>query len=229
MSFLETFVQSPWAGAIGWTLLHSLWQGAIVSAALLMVLLAARSPRIRYAAACLGLLGMLTALNFGTPENLKKGIEETRRRTKKPFGVNLTILPALVPPNYEAFAQMIIDMNVKIVETAGNDPKKWVSMFKQAGCICIHKCVTIRHALSAEKIGVDIISVDGFECAGHPGEAGWFFVVFAPHRNGPLLPWRRGKTRNKIKTTRANSNLPRFFCLAQMSVALSCLPRLPRS
>jgi len=122
-----------------------------------------------------GGLGMLTALSCGTPDNLRKAIAEVKQRTKKPFGVNLTILPAIIPPDYEGFAKAIVESGVKIVETAGNDPKKYVKIFKDAGCISIHKCVTIRHALSAEKIGVDIISIDGFECAGfehrHPGEA----------------------------------------------------------
>jgi len=118
-----------------------------------------------------GGLGMLTALSCGSVEKLKADIAEIKRRTKKPFGVNLTILPAINPPDYEAYARAIVDSGVKIVETAGNDPKKFVKIFKDGGCISIHKCVTIRHALSAEKIGVDIISIDGFECAGHPGEA----------------------------------------------------------
>jgi len=117
-----------------------------------------------------GCLGMLTALSCGTPDQCREAIAEVKRRTNKPFGVNLTILPAIVPPDYEAYANAIIESGVKIVETAGNDPKKWVAKFKQAGLISIHKCVTIRHALSAERIGVDIISIDGFECAGHPGE-----------------------------------------------------------
>ena len=74
------------------------------------------------------------------------------------------------PPPYEEYAQVIIEEGVRIVETAGSNPKKWISIFKDAGCITIHKCVTIRHALSAERLGVHIISLDGFECAGHPGE-----------------------------------------------------------
>lgn len=117
-----------------------------------------------------GCLGMLTALNSGTPEQLKKDIARLRTLTNKPFGVNLTILPAMVPPDYDSFAKVIIESGVKVVETAGNNPKKWVSLFKSAGLISIHKCVTIRHALSAQKMGVDVISVDAFECAGHPGE-----------------------------------------------------------
>jgi len=113
---------------------------------------------------------MLTALNSGTPEQLSKDIERMKTLTNKPFGCNLTILPAMVPPDYEAFARVIIESGVKIVETAGNNPKKWVKMFKEAGLICIHKCVAVRHALSAERIGVDIISLDSMECGGHPGE-----------------------------------------------------------
>jgi NAD(P)H-dependent flavin oxidoreductase YrpB (nitropropane dioxygenase family) len=118
-----------------------------------------------------GGLGMLTALTCGSIEQMKKDVAEIRLRTKKPFGVNLTVLPAITPPDYEGYARAIVECGVKIVETAGNDPKKYVKIFKDGGCISIHKCVTIRHALSAEKIGVDIISIDGFECAGHPGEA----------------------------------------------------------
>ena len=110
-----------------------------------------------------GGLGLLTALSCGSPEKMVADIAEIRRRTSKPFGVNLTILPAINPPDYEAYARAIIKAGVKVVETAGNDPKKYVKMFKDGGCISIHKCVTIRHALSAEKIGVDIVSVDGFE------------------------------------------------------------------
>ena len=106
-----------------------------------------------------GGLGLLTAHNSGSVEQLKKDIERVRTLTKKPFGVNLTILPAIETPDYEGYARTIIDSGVRVVETAGNNPKKWVDMFKQAGCVCIHKCVTIRHAVSAERIGVDIISM----------------------------------------------------------------------
>lgn len=108
-----------------------------------------------------GGLGLLTALTCGSVDQMKKDIERVRALTKKPFGVNLTILPAIQPPDYEAYAQAIIDAGVKIVETAGNNPKKWVGMFKKAGLICIHKCVTIRHGRSAERLGVDIISMVG--------------------------------------------------------------------
>eukprot|EP00127_Corallochytrium_limacisporum_P007184 Clim_evm57s243 gene=Clim_evmTU57s243 len=117
-----------------------------------------------------GALGCLTALNTGSPENLRREIARVRSMTDKPFAVNLTILPAITPPPYEEFARVIIEEGIKIVETAGNNPKKWVRMFKDAGLICIHKCTSIRHAQSSERAGVDIVSMDGFECAGHPGE-----------------------------------------------------------
>lgn len=90
--------------------------------------------------------------------------------TSKPFGVNITFLPALVPPNYDAYAQVVIDEKIRIVETAGNSPGPVFKKLKAAGIIILHKCTTIRHALSAEKLGVDFLSIDGFECAGHVGE-----------------------------------------------------------
>lgn len=90
--------------------------------------------------------------------------------TKYPFGVNLTLLPAIVPPDYAAYAQVIIDEGVKIVETAGNNPGPVITQLKKAGTIILHKCTTIRHAKSAVKLGVDFLSIDGFECAGHVGE-----------------------------------------------------------
>ncbi len=90
--------------------------------------------------------------------------------TSKPFGVNLTLLPSINPPDYAAYAQAIIDEGIRIVETAGYSPGVVVKMFKDAGCIVLHKCTTIKHALSAIKLGVDFLSIDGFECAGHVGE-----------------------------------------------------------
>ncbi|KAJ3069148.1 hypothetical protein HDU98_007771 [Podochytrium sp. JEL0797] len=90
--------------------------------------------------------------------------------TKKPFGVNLTILPSITPPPYDAYVTAIIESGIKVVETAGNNPGKHVKRFKEAGVIVIHKCTAIRHALSAQKMGADFLSIDGFECAGHPGE-----------------------------------------------------------
>ncbi|KAL5418785.1 hypothetical protein PMIN03_000929 [Paraphaeosphaeria minitans] len=117
-----------------------------------------------------GGLGILTALTQPTPEDLRKEIRRCRTMTKNPFGVNLTLLPALVPPDYAAYAQVIIDEGIKIVETAGNSPGPVIKQLKAANCIILHKCTTIRHAQSAVKMGVDFLSIDGFECAGHVGE-----------------------------------------------------------
>ncbi|KAF7160816.1 hypothetical protein CNMCM5623_006410 [Aspergillus felis] len=117
-----------------------------------------------------GGLGILTALTQPTPEDLRKEIRRCRTMTKKPFGVNLTLLPALVPPDYAAYAQVIIDEGIKIVETAGNNPGPVITQLKKANTIILHKCTTIRHAKSAVKLGVDFLSIDGFECAGHVGE-----------------------------------------------------------
>lgn len=129
------------------------------------------TPELAAAVSNAGGLGIIAVHNAGGPEGAREWIRKLRNLTDKPFGVNLTILPTIgKPPPYEEYAKVIIDEGVKIVETAGSNPKKWVTMFKEAGLITIHKCVAIRHALSAEKLGVDIISLDGFECAGHPGE-----------------------------------------------------------
>ncbi len=117
-----------------------------------------------------GALGFITALTQPTPEALTKEIARCRDMTDKPFGVNLTILPAITPPPYAEYRQAIIEAGVKIVETAGNKPQEHVDVFKAAGVKVIHKCTSVRHALSAERMGVDAISIDGFECAGHPGE-----------------------------------------------------------
>lgn len=117
-----------------------------------------------------GGLGIITALTMGTPEKLAAEIRKCRERTDKPFGVNLTFLPAVVPPNYPGLIQAIIDGGVRIVETAGNNPAKWMPVLKEAGIKVVHKCTSVRHALKAESIGVDALSIDGFECGGHPGE-----------------------------------------------------------
>ncbi|EME43738.1 hypothetical protein DOTSEDRAFT_62340 [Dothistroma septosporum NZE10] len=117
-----------------------------------------------------GGLGILTSLTQPSPEDLRKEIRRCREMTNKPFGVNLTALPTINPPPYKEYAQVIIDEGVKIVETAGL-VEPYVAVFKKAGCIVLHKCTTIRHALSAErKMNVDFLSIDGFECAGHVGE-----------------------------------------------------------
>jgi NAD(P)H-dependent flavin oxidoreductase YrpB (nitropropane dioxygenase family) len=117
-----------------------------------------------------GGLGFITALTQPTPDDLRREIEKARKLTDKPFGVNLTILPAITPPPYAEYRQAIIDSGIKIVETAGYKPQEHVDHFKAHGVKVIHKCTAVRHALSAERMGVDAISIDGLECAGHPGE-----------------------------------------------------------
>jgi NADH:quinone reductase (non-electrogenic) len=117
-----------------------------------------------------GGLGILTALTQPTPDDLRREIDRCRTMTDKPFGVNLTFLPSISPPPYAEYRKAIIDGGVKIVETAGYKPQEHVDDFKGHGIKVIHKCTAVRHALSAERMGVDAISIDGFECAGHPGE-----------------------------------------------------------
>jgi nitronate monooxygenase len=117
-----------------------------------------------------GGLGFITALTQPTPAKLREEIDRCRALTDKPFGVNLTILPAIVPPPYAEYRQAIIDSGITIVETAGYKPQEHVDHFRQHGVKVIHKCTAVRHALSAERMGVDAISIDGLECAGHPGE-----------------------------------------------------------
>ncbi len=117
-----------------------------------------------------GGLGILTALTQPSPDDLRREIERCRTMTDKPFAVNLTILPSVNPPPYAEYRRAIIDMGIKIVETAGHNPREHVEDFKSHGIKVIHKCTAVRHALSAERMGVDAISIDGFECAGHPGE-----------------------------------------------------------
>jgi NAD(P)H-dependent flavin oxidoreductase YrpB (nitropropane dioxygenase family) len=118
-----------------------------------------------------GGLGLLTALTQPTPEDLRKEIRRTRKMTNKPFGVNLTLLPAMVPPDYAAYARVIVEEGINIVETAGNSPGPVIKQLKAANVIILHKCTSIRHAQSAVKLGVDFLSIDGFECAGHVGES----------------------------------------------------------
>jgi nitronate monooxygenase len=117
-----------------------------------------------------GALGFLTALTPGSPEKLVAEIKKTRELTNKTFGINLTILPTINPVPYDEYRQVIIESGIKVVETAGNNPAPHLPAFKEAGVKVIHKCVTARHAVKAESIGVDCVSIDGFECAGHPGE-----------------------------------------------------------
>ena len=117
-----------------------------------------------------GALGILTALTQPTPEDLAKEIDRTREMTDKPFGVNLSVLPTINPPPYEEYAQAIVGSGVKIVETAGRSPEPFMELFKEYDVKVIHKCTSVRHALKAQSVGVSAITIDGFECAGHPGE-----------------------------------------------------------
>lgn len=117
-----------------------------------------------------GALGFLTALTQPTPEALAREIARCREMTDQPFGVNLSLLPSINPPPYPEYRDAIISSGIDIVETAGHNPGEHVAAFKAAGVRVIHKCTAVRHALSAERLGVDAVSIDGFECAGHPGE-----------------------------------------------------------
>ena len=117
-----------------------------------------------------GGLGIITGLTQPTPDDLRREIDRCRTMTDQPFGVNLTILPSINPPPYAEYRKAIIASGVTIVETAGYKPQEHVDEFKAHGVTVLHKCTAVRHALSAERMGVDAISIDGFECAGHPGE-----------------------------------------------------------
>ena len=117
-----------------------------------------------------GGIGTITALTQPTPEALAKEIAKAKAMTDKPLAVNLTFLPSVNQPDYPGYIKSIIDGGIKVVETAGNNPAKWLPGLKEAGIKVIHKCTAVRHALKAEAIGCDAVSVDGFECGGHPGE-----------------------------------------------------------
>ena len=117
-----------------------------------------------------GGLGIITGLTQGTPEKLADEIAKCRDMTDKPFGVNLTFLPTVNAPDYPGLVRVIIEGGVKVVETAGNNPQQVLPYFKDAGVKVTHKCTSVRHSLKAQSIGCDAVSVDGFECGGHPGE-----------------------------------------------------------
>lgn len=127
-----------------------------------------------------GALGFIVAHLFPTAEALKEEIEKTRKLTDKPFGVNLTLLPSLNPIPYDDYRRAIIESGIKIVETAGRSPIDHLPDFKAAGIKVIHKCTSVRHSVTAERLGVDVISIDGFECAGHPGEDDVTLMVLLP-------------------------------------------------
>jgi nitronate monooxygenase len=117
-----------------------------------------------------GGLGIITGLTQKTPQDLDAEIKKCKAMTDKPFGVNLTFLPVLTAPDYPGYVRVIIENGVKAVETAGNNPQSVLPYLKDAGVKVIHKCTSVRHALKAQAIGCDAVSVDGFECGGHPGE-----------------------------------------------------------
>ena len=117
-----------------------------------------------------GGLGIITGLTQRTPELLANEIRRCREMTDKPFGVNLTFLPTVTSPDYPGYIRAILDGGIKAVETAGNNPQKWLPALHEAGVKVIHKCTSVRHSLKAQSIGCDAVSVDGFECGGHPGE-----------------------------------------------------------
>lgn len=117
-----------------------------------------------------GGLGIITGLTQPSPEDLEREIRRCREMTDQPFGVNLTILPTIKPVPYEEYARVICESGVKIVETAGRNPEPFMPLFREYGVKVVHKCTSVRHALKAESLGVAAVSVDGFECAGHPGE-----------------------------------------------------------
>ncbi len=117
-----------------------------------------------------GGIGTITGLTQRTPEDLAREIDKCNKLTDKPFAVNLTFLPGFSNPPYPEYIQAIIDGGVKVVETAGRSPEAYMPLLKDAGIKVIHKCTSVRHALKAERIGCDAVSVDGFECGGHPGE-----------------------------------------------------------
>ena len=127
-----------------------------------------------------GALGMITALTQPTPADLAAEIERCRKLTNRPFGVNLTVLPTIRPMPHMEYAKQIVDSGITIVETAGSNPAPFMDLFKANGVRVIHKCTSVRHAVKAQQVGVDAVSVDGFECAGHPGEDDVTNLVLIP-------------------------------------------------
>jgi nitronate monooxygenase len=127
-----------------------------------------------------GGIGFITALTFPDPEDLRAEIRKCRNLTDRPFGINLTFLPTLRPPNYPALIQVCIEEGIRFIETAGRSPEPYLAQIKSAGIKVVHKCTSLRHALKAEKIGCDAISIDGFEAAGHPGEDDVTTLILVP-------------------------------------------------
>jgi NAD(P)H-dependent flavin oxidoreductase YrpB (nitropropane dioxygenase family) len=127
-----------------------------------------------------GAMGFITALSFDSPERLREEIRRCRRLTAKPFGVNLTLLPTMRPPDYPGMVRACVDEGIRFMETAGRNPEEFLPALKAAGIKVVHKCTSVRHARKAEAIGCDAVSIDGFECAGHPGEDDVTSLVLIP-------------------------------------------------
>jgi nitronate monooxygenase len=137
-------------------------------------------PELVAAVSNAGALGILTALTFETPEGLADAIARTRDLTDKPFGVNVTFLPTLIPKDYGSLIDVIVDQGISIVETAGRNPEPYLEHIKKGGAKVVHKCTSVRFARKAESIGCDYVSIDGCECAGHPGEEDITSLVLIP-------------------------------------------------
>ena len=127
-----------------------------------------------------GGLGIMTALTFPSPEELAAEIRKTRELTDKPFGVNITLIPTLKAVDYDSYVDVVLEAGIKVVETAGRSPESYMERLKAAGVKVIHKCTAVRFARTAERIGCDVISIDGFECAGHPGEEDVTSLILIP-------------------------------------------------
>lgn len=138
------------------------------------------TAQLTSAVANAGGMGFMTALTFPDPEGLRAEIRKCRQMTDKPFGINLTFLPTLRPPDYPGYIQVCIEEGIRFVETAGRNPEPYLPQLKAAGIKVIHKCTSVRHAVKAEKIGCDAVSIDGFEAAGHPGEDDVTSLVLVP-------------------------------------------------
>jgi len=138
------------------------------------------SPEFVAAISNSGALGTMTALSYETPEELAAAIKRTRELTDNPFAINLTFLPTLVPKNYDAYIDCVVDSGIKIVETAGRNPEPYMEKLKGAGIKVVHKCTAVRFAKKAQNIGCDAVSIDGFECAGHPGEMDVTSLILIP-------------------------------------------------
>ena len=127
-----------------------------------------------------GGIGFMTALTFPEPEGLRAEIRKCRGMTDKPFGVNLTFLPTFRPPDYPAYIRVCVEEGIRFIETAGRNPEPYMAQIKAGGIRVVHKCTSVRHAIKAQKIGCDVVSIDGFEAAGHPGEDDVTSLILIP-------------------------------------------------